>query len=532
MKLAENYDFVLTTYGIMQRESGLTESELMVEKAKREVKSKKVSAATGKKKGTMPFIPPEKHTLHHIEWNRVVLDESHSVKTIKNVQSKSCRNLKSLHRWCLTGTPFNTSLKDLDGQLRFVGMVAPLNNAKWWEEQERAFLQQSMRGLKNQSASLLKVISACVMRHKKDQTFNGKAIVELPPREEIFVELEMSKSEKEVYTKLKTVAKHIFDTLKNQGGIDRKTLQLRAALLPERMSTSGIVDLHDLEEKYKNAVNNPVKVFDTTGIQHAQEESFNDVNECPICLEIPEDPLQTPCRHIFCSECIKGVLDRKPSCPFCRQPCKSNKLKKPPKKKEEKEMEIENNKKEEMELDTEEQQFEFETKLNYLMDEIHKLARDSPREKILIFTTFKKSLQRVAERLIEADFNYRCLKGDMTMGKRTNQLKSFIQEKNCRIFLLSVRTGAVGITLTAASRIFMMEPLMNKALYDQAVNRCHRLGQKKIVRVQTLMLKDTIEPKIQKMAEAIKSGDVRTSYSTRGKKTASIKGQFLRSLFE
>merc|ERR1719354_521979 len=97
---------------------------LKAESLKRETKKKAESVRTGKKKkSVMAFIPTDKHTLHHIEWHRVVLDESHSVKTIKNVQSKSCRNLKALHRWCLTGTPFNTSLRDLDGQLRFVGMA-------------------------------------------------------------------------------------------------------------------------------------------------------------------------------------------------------------------------------------------------------------------------------------------------------------------------------------------------------------------------------------------------------------------------
>jgi len=530
-KLAQEYDFVLTTYGIMQRESGLAESQLKAESSKRATKKKAEAARTGKKRKTvMAFIPPDKHTLHHIEWHRVVLDESHSVKTIKNVQSKSCRNLRAMHRWCLTGTPFNTSLRDLDGQLRFVGMVAPLNSTKWWEEQEKAFVHQS-RLLRGKNASLLKVINACVMRHKKDQTFNGQPIVELPSRQEKFVELKMSKAESEIYAKIKAIAKHKFDTLKCQGGVDRKVLQLRAALLPERMATSGVVDLLDLEEKYKRVLENPVpKEFTSDGLQHAKEESYNDVNECPICLEIPEDPLQTPCRHIFCAECIKGVLNTKPVCPFCRAPCKPQKLKKPPKKKEDK---MESDSEPEMEMNIEGSQFEFDTKLDYLMNEIEKLGRESPNEKILIFTTFKKSLERVAERLIDSGENFRSLRGNMTMQRRTNQLKSFLRDKDCRIFLLSVRTGAVGITLTVASRIFMMEPLMNKALYDQAVNRCHRLGQKKIVHVQTLLLKDSIEPKIQKMAEAIKGGDVRQS-SGRGKKgvKTSISSTYLMSLFE
>ena len=52
----------------------------------------------------------------------------------------------------------------------------------------------------------------------------------------------------------------------------------------------------------------------------AKEEAFGDRDgECPICMECPYDePLQTPCRHIFCKECIVGYLQTKPECPMCR----------------------------------------------------------------------------------------------------------------------------------------------------------------------------------------------------------------------
>jgi SWI/SNF-related matrix-associated actin-dependent regulator of chromatin subfamily A3 len=71
-----------------------------------------------------------------------------------------------------------------------------------------------------------------------------------------------------------------------------------------------------------------------------------------------------------------------------------------------------------------------------------------------------------------------------------------------QVFLLSVRSGAVGINLTSTNYVFMMEPLMNPALDDQAVGRAWRMGQKRRVTVKRLFMKGTLEESIMKIAEA------------------------------
>ena len=69
-----------------------------------------------------------------------------------------------------------------------------------------------------------------------------------------------------------------------------------------------------------------------------------------------------------------------------------------------------------------------------------------------------------------------------------------------QVFILSVRSGAVGINLTSANYVFMMEPLMNPALDDQAVGRAWRMGQKRRVNVKRLFVKGTLEESIMKIA--------------------------------
>merc|ERR1712157_365911 len=74
--------------------------------------------------------------------------------------------------------------------------------------------------------------------------------------------------------------------------------------------------------------------------------------------------------------------------------------------------------------------------------------------------------------------------------------EQFANDPNVSVFVLTVRTGAVGITLTSANHVFMMEPQLNPALHLQAINRVYRLGQKKKVHIHTLIMRDSIEQRI------------------------------------
>eukprot|EP01084_Bolivina_argentea_P304866 526602_1 len=93
-------------------------------------------------------------------------------------------------------------------------------------------------------------------------------------------------------------------------------------------------------------------------------------------------------------------------------------------------------------------------------------------------------------------FEYRTLTGSMSMNKRKKQLAQFGDNPDVKVFVLTVRSGAVGITLTAANHVFMLEPPFNAALHRQAINRVYRLGQKKKVFIHTLIMKDSIEERI------------------------------------
>ena len=82
------------------------------------------------------------------------------------------------------------------------------------------------------------------------------------------------------------------------------------------------------------------------------------------------------------------------------------------------------------------------------------------------------------------------------MQQRAKALKDFQADPQTTIFLLSMKAGAVGINLTQANRVFLLEPALNPALEAQAIGRVHRLGQKNNVEVIRLLVENSIETRL------------------------------------
>ena len=99
-----------------------------------------------------------------------------------------------------------------------------------------------------------------------------------------------------------------------------------------------------------------------------------------------------------------------------------------------------------------------------------------------------------------------------TAAKRHKLIQDFQSDQSnggARVFIVTYATAAVGITLTAANRIFLMEPCPDPGQEAQAAGRIHRLGQTKEVFVKKYCFRESIEETIVKLHEKIKSGDVK-----------------------
>jgi SWI/SNF-related matrix-associated actin-dependent regulator of chromatin subfamily A3 len=113
--------------------------------------------------------------------------------------------------------------------------------------------------------------------------------------------------------------------------------------------------------------------------------------------------------------------------------------------------------------------------------------------KSLVFSQFISTLQWLDEELSNHGFQFRTLSGDMSMKKRAKALSEFQNDPPTTIFLLSMRAGTVGVNLTQANRIFLMEPCFNPALEAQAIGRVYRLGQQRRVETIRLLMNDSVD---------------------------------------
>lgn len=114
--------------------------------------------------------------------------------------------------------------------------------------------------------------------------------------------------------------------------------------------------------------------------------------------------------------------------------------------------------------------------------------------KVLVFSQFVKQLDLYRKYLERHHYKYSYLDGSTT--NRGKVVEEFKAEKDIQIFLISIKAGGVGLNLTEADYVFILDPWWNPAVEQQAIDRTHRIGQKKNVFIYKFITKDTVEEKI------------------------------------
>jgi len=112
--------------------------------------------------------------------------------------------------------------------------------------------------------------------------------------------------------------------------------------------------------------------------------------------------------------------------------------------------------------------------------------------KVLIFSQFTSMLQLILKEFPNALY----LDGQLSGDKRGEIVRSFQEDPNRPLFLLSLKAGGVGLNLTAADYVFLFDPWWNDAVERQAIDRAHRIGQKKTLVVKRYLMADKIEEKM------------------------------------
>jgi len=143
-------------------------------------------------------------------------------------------------------------------------------------------------------------------------------------------------------------------------------------------------------------------------------------------------------------------------------------------------------------------EFAFTSKFRVLLEKLETIRDTDASSKSLVFSQYNSTLNYLQTELPKHGFQFRTLQGSMSMKQRAKALKDFQSDPPTTVFLLSMRSGAVGINLTQANRIFLMEPSFNPALEAQAIGRVYRLGQKREVNIVRLVISDSFESRMMK----------------------------------
>jgi SNF2 family DNA or RNA helicase len=153
-------------------------------------------------------------------------------------------------------------------------------------------------------------------------------------------------------------------------------------------------------------------------------------------------------------------------------------------------------------LHEEEQYPNHSIKLEELIREI---TENIGNHKVLVFSQFLGMLALIRARLEALHVSYAYFDGSTSVSDREKAIEHFQVQEACRVFLISLKAGGVGLNLTAADYVYIVDPWWNPAVEQQAIDRTHRIGQTKSIFAYRMICKDTVEEKIIQLQEKKKS---------------------------
>ncbi|KAI8388160.1 SNF2 family N-terminal domain-containing protein [Radiomyces spectabilis] len=480
------------------------------------------------------------NSVFDVEFWRIVLDEAHHIKNRLSKTSRACCSIPSRRRWAVTGTPIQNKLEDLFSLVRFLKHEPWANYTFWRTFITIPFEKKDPRAL----SAVQSVLEPIVLRRTKNmRDVNGDPMVPLPLKQINIEYLDFSPPEQDIYDSLYTDSKTKFShfcaagkALSNYASIFQLLMRLRQVschpylVLGNKSVTEnsdimtkdgGFISLEGLIAKYGSTETNPTSGGNISseqqkfGIsvlqglldrQKGQSEGQDDLSsaapdECPICFETVDVLIMMPCMHMACRPCVMGYLQKKEDegclgeCPICRQGSfTQDNLLEVVKRRSEDGV---NNGGNAVDIRRAVGGYRSSTKIDAMLRHLRVYQREG--RKTVVFSQFTSFLDLIQIALQQENIRFSRLDGSQSQMHREKVLASFSSDdpnNMSTVLLISLRAGGVGLNLTCASRVLMMDPWWNFAVEAQAIDRVHRLGQQSDVIVTRFIMRDTVEERI------------------------------------
>jgi DNA repair protein RAD5 len=344
--------------------------------------------------------------------------------------------------------------------------------------------------------------------------------VPLPPKTIEIDHVELSKAEREVYDHIMLRAKRTFQAneanlMKAYTTIFAQILRLRQSCCHPILTRNRNVVADELEgQAASDAVTGLADDMDLDVLLEQFEAEDVDANkygasvlkeirdaadmECPICSEEPmNQQAVTGCWHSACKECLLNYIEHQtakgelPRCFNCREPVTPRDV-----------FEVVRHPDspgagdEGSSISLRRTGAEPSAKIAALVRHLKQFRKDHSLGKSVVFSQFTSFLDLIQPALNRDRIPYVRFDGSMSQKARAAVISEFTESSKPLVLLLSLRAGGVGLNLTAARRVYMMDPWWSFAVEAQAIDRVHRMGQAEDVEVVRFIARGSIEEKM------------------------------------
>ncbi|XP_034697008.1 DNA repair protein RAD16-like isoform X1 [Vitis riparia] len=465
-------------------------------KKKKNPKQKKKADTSSFK--SSPSITTE-FSLHSIKWQRIILDEAHSIRNKNCYTTRAIFSLKSSYKWALSGTPVQNNFQDLYSLIRFL-QIFPYayyfcRSCDW----KSVSIMPEHRCAHNYCFSWWKKYVGKPMRQEGDAKRRAKTLVTQKILKSIMLRrTKESRNELCLPTKIVRVRRCALDIREEEY---YRTLYEKYRSYFNRYVTAehswiNCTCIIRLLTQLQKALNHPYLVIYS---KYMIGLATND-QVCGICHEALEDKVVASCKHVFCKTCLQSLAPAfgVALCPACSAPFS---VKSAMKKNDStlknyagsgttfndfKSSSILNR----IALN----EFQTSTKIEALREEIRFMVETDGSAKALVFSQFVSFLDLIDYSLQKSQINCVKLVGDV--AARNALVSRFFNDSDCRILLTTSEAGGLSLNLSVASYVFLMEPFFSSAVELQACDGVYRIGQHKAVRIVKFVTENTIEERI------------------------------------
>ncbi|KAJ1863039.1 DNA repair protein rad16 [Coemansia sp. RSA 989] len=497
------YDVVLTTYGVLES-------------------SQRREKQGFRQKGRLLH---EKSVLHAISWHRVVLDEAHHLKDRSSNTSRAAFALDSQHTWSLTGTPLHNRVGELYALIRLTKArpfcmyfchSCDCASLQWQFMGSKTchdcghrhtyhFSYWNMHVLKpiqdnpiNSQASqmgfrkLERLLDSVMLRRTKVER---AADMGLPPRIVVTRRDKFSPEEEDLYVSLFSDYQREFDTYAMHGTV-----------------LNNYANIFELITRMRLAANHPDLLRLKLSERDRLGSDGRDTLVCSLCSEEAEDPIVSKCHHVFCRleahQYAAGAADatalRCPACfalfeidlaqpelvakrPQAATATLMESMMTTPSTREYRRSIVNR-------IDM--QRWRSSTKIEALVEELSRLRQGNASIKSIVFSQFVNFLDLIQWRLNRAGFSVCRLDGRMSPTQRDAVIRAFMTKPEFTVFLVSLKAGGVALNLTEASHVYLADCWWNPSVEVQAMDRIHRMGQHRPIKVTRIVIDNSIESRI------------------------------------